>query len=174
MAQAGYVKPEVLDSASARLRDHYVSLRDTLHIVTGGSAVLQRDVRYASDPVVLSRARRIESACNSSLRGLDQGQEEMLNSGPGRKAPTDRRVSLQKSFNELNAALTACSRDFKVMGERGNEPQIRNEGPGKLNQVQVAVRNFEGSADEFLRSVGIRVRPHGAGPSSLAGSPQSN
>lgn len=171
-AQGGFIKPEVLDSSSAVMRDSYVSVRDTLRAVTGKSAIFQRDSRSASGAVLLSRSRGLEAACSASLRHLDRSRSRMLESGPARRAPAPRRTALDRAFLELRATLTTCASEYKSMNRVDQAEEIRARGVRLAVRNQVTIRDFESAAEMYLLSIGIRVRPHGAGANPYAGSSQ--
>ena len=170
----GFIKPEVLDSASAVLRDHYVSVRDTLRAVSGRVAILQRDLRSASDGVLLSRARGLHVACSAALRHLDRTRSETLESERGRRAPAPRRTAADRAFIELRAALAECITEYKSINRLDQASQVRERGTGIGIKTQLAIRNFEEAAEAYLLSLGIRVRPYGSGANPYAGSSRRN
>ena len=163
MAQSDFVRPEALDSASAQMRDSYVLVRDTLRQVNGGSALLQRDVRIGS-----------ESSCSASLRQLDLARREMLASKLAPRAPAPRRTALDKSLTDLRSVLLTCVSEYQKLGTRAQAPEIRGRGIAQSRTNQQAVRNFESAADAYLLSLGIKVRPFGAGENPLAGTSRVN
>lgn len=170
----GFIKPEVLDSASAVLRDNYVSVRDTLRAVTGKVAILQRDLRSASDAVLLSRARGLDAACSAALRHLDRSRSGTLGSERGRRAPAPRRTAADRAFIELRATLVECGTEYKAINRLDQASQVRDRGTGVGIKAQLAIRNFEEAAEAYLLSLGIRVRPFGSGANPYAGSSQRN
>jgi hypothetical protein len=80
-----------------------------------------------------------------------------------------RRTSLERSFIQLRAALNQCAIDFAEMGAPGKAQRVRDAGMSRVLPTQAAIRDFESAGDTFLRSLGVRVRPYGAGESALAG-----
>jgi hypothetical protein len=155
--------------------DSYVSVRDTLRAVTGKSAILQRDLRTASDAVLLSRARSLDAACSASLRHLDRSQSNTTDNERGRRAPAPRRATLDRSFIELRAALSTCAAEYRGMSQADRPgQQMRERGVGIAIKTQLAIRNFEQAAESYLLSVGIRVRPYGSGNNPYAGSSRRN
>jgi hypothetical protein len=174
MAQSDFVRPEALDSASAQMRDSYVLVRDTLRQVNAGSALLQRDVRIGSEAVLISRARMLESSCSASLRQLDLARREMLASKLAPRAPAPRRTALDKSLTDLRSVLLTCVSEYQKLGTRAQAPEIRGRGIAQSRTNQQAVRNFESAADAYLLSLGIKVRPFGAGENPLAGTSRVN
>ena len=156
------------------MRDRYISVRDTLRVVSGKSAILQRDVRSATDAVLLSRARGLDAACTASLRPLDQSRAALLDTELSRRAPLPRRTALDRAYIELRAALTTCSNEFKAMSSSGKGEEMRARGVSIAAKSQLAIRNFENAADPYLVSLGIHVRPHGAGANPYAGTSRIN
>ena len=156
------------------MRDSYVSVRDTLRLVSGKSAILMRDVRSATDAVLLSRARGLDAACTASLRHLDRSRTKLLESEMTRRAPAPRRTTLDRAIIELRAALTTCSAEFKGMSSPGKGEEMRARGVNIAAKSQLAIRNFENAAEPYLLSLGIRVRPHGAGANPYAGTSRVN
>jgi len=173
-AQGGFIRPEVLDSSNAALRDNYVSVRDTLRVVSGKSAILQRDIRISSGAVLLSRARGLDAACAASLRHLDRSRAALLDTEIARRAPAPRRTALDRALIELRAALTTCSTEFKAMSGPAKTEEMRARGVSIAAKNQLAIRNFENAADPYLVSLGIKVRPHGAGANPYAGTSHIN
>lgn len=171
----GFIKPDApLDSASARARSSFLTMRDSLHTVSSAAARLQRDLRTATDAVLLSRVRAVRDGCTNSLRGVPASREGMLKSGPAGNAPLPRRTALERSFLELRSTLSTCSDAFGEMSARGKESQIRDHSMSLAIKTQTAIRDFESAADAFLRTLGIKVRPYGAGASPYAGGTQRN
>jgi hypothetical protein len=168
-AQGGFIKPEALDSASAAIHDSYVSVRDTLRAVSGKSSILQRDIRSASDAVLLSRARGLEAACSASLRHLDRSRSRILESELGRRAPAPRRTAVDRALLELRATLTTCAAEYQGMNRLDQMGLMKERGASLALKNQMAIREFEGAAEPYLLSLGIRVRPHGAGANPYAG-----
>jgi hypothetical protein len=168
-AQGGFIKPEVLDSASAAIHDSYVSVRDTLRSVSGKSSLLLRDIRSASNAVLFSRARGLEAACSASLRHLDRSRSRMLDSELARRAPAPRRTAMDRALLELRATLATCAEEYKGMNRLDQMGQMKERGASLALKNQIAIRNFEGTAEPYLLSLGIRVRPHGAGANPYAG-----
>lgn len=167
----GFIKPEVLEPAAIVMRDSYSSVRDTLRAVSGKSAILQRDVRSATDAVLLSRARGLESGCSASLRHLDRSRDLILgSSGLGSRAPAPRRTVLDRSLIELRSALTTCATEYKGMSSWARVGEMRARGVNIASRNQIAIRNFEAAAEPYLLSVGIKMRPYGSGANSYAGS----
>jgi hypothetical protein len=152
------------------MRDSYVSVRDTLRAVSGKSAILQRDVRSATDAVLLSRARGLEVACSASLRHVDRSRSRMLDSELARRAPAPRRTTLDRAFIELRATLSTCAAEYKGMSRWDRAEEMRARGVNLALKNQLAIRNFENAAEPYLLSIGIRVRPYGAGSNPYAGS----
>lgn len=152
------------------MRDSYISVRDTLRAISGKSAILQRDVRSATDAVLLSRARGLESACTAALRHLDRSRDPMLGTDSGRRAPAPRRTALDRSLLELRAVLSTCTAEYKGMGSWARVGEMRARGVNIALRNQVGIRNFEGAAETYLLSVGVKVRPYGSGANSYAGS----
>lgn len=168
-AQGGFIKPEVLDSASAAIHDSYVSVRDTIRAVSGKSSILQRDIRSASDAVLLSRARGLEAACSASLRHLDRSRSRILESELARRAPAPRRTAMDRALLELRATLTTCATEYKGMSRLDLMGLMKERGANLALKNQIAIREFEGAAEPYLLSLGIQVRPHGAGANPYAG-----
>ena len=156
------------------MHDSYASVRDTLRAVSGKAALLQRDVRSASDAMLLSRARGLENGCTASLRHLDRSRDGMLESQLGRGAPAPRRTTLDRATIELRAALTTCTTDYKGISRMAEAGQMRERGVTTALKTQHAIRVFEDAAEGYLLSLGIRVRPYGAGANTYAGGRRSN
>ena len=152
------------------MRDSYVLFRDTLHAVSARSALLQRDLRSASDALLHSRARGIEIACTASLSLLVRSRNAMLGVPLARRATAPQRTALDKSLTELRTTLTSCSTEFKALAARDSTGEPRDRARGQAVKNLASIRNFEGAADPFLLSLGIRVRPYGAGANPYAGS----
>jgi hypothetical protein len=171
--QSGFIKPQILDSASAALREGYIATRDTLRAVSGKSALLQRDIRSSTDAMLLSRARNLEVLCTASLRQLDRSRVRLLDGEVARRAPAPRRTALDRSIIELRAALTTCASEYRSMSLPESAEAMRARGVNVALKNQVAVRSFENTAELYLLSVGIRVRPHGSGSNPYAGSARS-
>lgn len=151
------------------MRDSYLSIRDTLRSVSAKSATLQRDVRTSSDAVLLSRARGLEAACNASLRHLDRSRELMLASNPGQRVPAPRRTTLDRSFIELRATLTACGQAYREMSKRERVGEMRSRGVNQAVKNQQTIRSFEAAAEPYMLSLGVRIRPYGSGANPYAG-----
>ena len=156
------------------MRDDYVSVRATLRVVSGKAAILQRDIRTATDAVLRSRARALDDACGASLSDLTRAQGRMLEPGMARRVPVPRRAALDRAFLELRSALTACGKEYKAMSGREKGEEMRARGVSIAAKTQVAIRNFEIAAEPYLLSLGIRVRPHGAGANPYAGTTRTN
>jgi hypothetical protein len=156
------------------VRDSYLSIRDTLRSVSAKSAILQRDARSSSDAVLLSRARGLDAACRASLRHLDRSREMMLAPGPGQRVPAPRRTALDRSFIELRATLTACGQEYRELSKRERVGEMRTRGVNQALKNQQAVRSFEAAADPYLLSLGVRIRPYGAGANPYAGGARKN
>ena len=156
------------------MRDTYVSVRDTLRVVSGKSAMLQRDIRSATDAMLRSRARSLDAACTASLRHLDRSRERMLMTAAAQRAPTPRRTALDRAFIELRATLTTCAAEYQGMSHFDKAEEMRARGVSIAAKNQLAIRNFEIAAEPFLLSLGIRVRPHGAGANPYAGTSRTN
>ncbi len=169
MAAQVFVRPQNFDSATVRVRDRFVSLRDTLHSVTAGAARLERDLRTASDQVLISRARLLRDVCSGSLKGVDGTRDEMFAGTPVTKVPAPKRTALDRSFIQLRAALNQCSIDFAELAVPGMGPRIRDGGVSRILPSETAIRDIESAGDVFLRSLGVRIRPYGAAVSPLAG-----
>lgn len=169
MAAQAFVRPENFDSATVRIRESFIALRDTLHSITAGSARLQRDLQSASGPVLVSHARVVRNACSNSLKGVDGAREGMFAGRPVTDIPLTRRTALDRSFIQLRAALVQCAADFSELSAAGQGQRIRDVGMSRLLPSREAIRNFEAAGDIYLRSLRVRVRPFGAGESPLAG-----
>ena len=156
------------------MRDTYVSVRDTLRVVSGKSAILQRDIRSATDAVLLSRARGLDAACAASLRHLDRSRARMLETAAARRVPAPRRTALDRAFIELRATLATCAAEYKGMSHIEKAEEMRARGVNIAAKNQLAIRNFEIAAEPYLLSLGIRVRPHGAGANPYAGTSRTN
>lgn len=156
------------------MRNSYVSVRDTLRVVSGKSAILLRDIRSATDAVLLSRARGLDAACAASLRHLDRSRGQMLETATARRVPAPRRTALDRAFIELRATLTTCTAEYKGMSHIEKAEEMRARGVNIAAKNQIAIRNFENAAEPYLLSLGIRVRPHGAGANPYAGTARTN
>ncbi len=149
--------------------DSYASIRDTIRVVSGKAAILQRDARSASDPVLFSRARSLTGACDASLRHLDRTRHLILSSDRAERAPAPRRTALDRSAIALRAELMNCTGFYREI-TRDRVRDMRGKGVTQALKTQGAIRDFEGAAEAYLLSVGIKVRPHGSGTDVYAGS----
>ena len=86
------------------------------------------------------------------------------------RVPAPRRTALERAFIELRATLATCTTEYQGMSQAGKAEEMRARGVNIAAKNQVAIRNFENAAEPYLLSVGIRVRPHGAGANPYAGS----
>ena len=166
-AQA-FIKPDALDSTRARIRSSYVILRDTLHSVTSGSSLLQRDLRSGSPAILLSRVRTIGRACRNGSRIWSDSRDGLLESPAAVTVPRQVRAALDQRLRELREALTTCSSEFDELAAPGHVQDIRDHATPRALKAQTAVRNFEEAARHYLASLRITVRPRGAGPSPFA------
>jgi hypothetical protein len=133
-----------------------------------------RDVRSASDAVLLSRARGLETACSASLRHLDRSRAGILESERGRRAPAPRRTGFERAYLDVRATLATCAAEYKGMSRMDQAGQMREQGVSIALKNQLGIRAFEGAAESYLMSLGIRVRPYGAGANPYAGSSRRN
>ena len=150
------------------MRDGFLTLRDSLHTIDVASARIQRDMHTASDAVLASRARMVRDGCARSNRTLPGARSEMLSIGM--QAPAERRARLQERFETLQATLAKCASDFEAWSSPAQAEEVRGYAVARIIRVQDVLRGYEGEAQFYLKSIGIKVRPLYAGPSPLAGS----
>jgi hypothetical protein len=172
-AQAGFIKPERHDSLTSRIRTSFLLFRDTLRTVDSRSALLQRDIRFASNAVLISRARSIEQACTASLGMLDETRKTLFTPEAIQKLAADRRVALERSFEQLKITLGSCTTEFQQLAtERGVD--LKGRGATHSGRNQDSIENFESAAVYYLGVLGVRIRPYGSGENPYAGGGREN
>jgi hypothetical protein len=88
---------------------------------------------------------------------------------PPAKVPVARRTALDQKFADLKASLSQCSTDFKAMTELHKAQEIKESGVTRLLQTENAIQSFETAGYTYMLSLGVKIRPYGAGVSPLAG-----
>ncbi|MGE0351869.1 MAG: hypothetical protein AB7Q69_01410 [Gemmatimonadales bacterium] len=165
----GVVGPErKLDPARAQVRDGVLLLRDSLVTIGAASARLQRDMDHASDQVLQVRSRLMSEACARSARAMAAARGDILSYDTSKSRT--QRVQLERQMNDLRATLDQCESQFGGWSKPGGGEDVRGYAVSRALRVQESVRLYEGTVDSYLKSIGIRIRPLGAGPSPLAGS----
>jgi hypothetical protein len=169
-AQAMVVRPAApLDSARAGVRDAVLVLRDSLQLVHAESARLRRDFRAASAPALVSRARAMRDACAASARTLP-ATRAVLADGPAPDEKVARlRTQLVAEADRVAAALAACEETFGGWARAADGEAVRGYGNRRADELRSPIRAYEARLDAYLRSIGIRIRPIGAGAPLVAG-----
>jgi hypothetical protein len=163
-AQTVFRPPAPLDSARAALRDDLVILRDSLHMVDGAAARLQRDYRTASEASLLSRAGLMQEACARSSRTAPSTRLALLEFRLSDRQRLALRQQVVTALDSLHGALRRCDTQFTVMSQPGQGDSIRGYANNRAEQVQAAIRNYEQHLRHFVGSLGIRIIPPGMGP----------
>ncbi|MGH7657968.1 MAG: hypothetical protein ACREL6_07020 [Gemmatimonadales bacterium] len=168
-AQASVVMPERLSPEQVSVRNAYLVLRDSLHAVEAGGARLVRDKRGSSDASLSSRARVISRGCTAALGLVDSTRVRMMTIESAQPRVMERRSSLSSSFTELAAGLGKCQAEFTRLAEPANVEELRGYGFGRAEAIREIIQHFNKMSWEYLRILGIEVRPIGAGANPLAG-----
>lgn len=124
--------------------------------------------------MLFSRARGLEAACAASLRHLDRSRASILASERGRRASAPRRTGFERAYIDVRATLATCTAGYKGISRMNQAGEMREQGVSIALKNQLAIRAFESAAESYLMSLGIRVRPYGAGPNPYAGSSRRN
>jgi len=154
------------------MRDDYLVFRDTLRAIDAASARLNRDIRTASGALLLSRTRAVRTACSNALRGVDSARRDLLESPYAVRSPLRARNDVSKTQSELRLALSQCVAEFEQYADPARASAIRDTGTRSASDAVTVAKKFERAAEAFLGSLGITVRPYGAGdgPNPFAGS----
>jgi hypothetical protein len=160
----GFIKPDPkLDSASASMRDGYLEFRDTLRTIDAASFRLNRDIRTASGALLLSRTRAVRSACANALRWVDPARQNLLGSPNAGRVPQRARDDVTKTQAELRLALSHCVAEFDEYSDLARANAVRDVGTRSASDAVLVAKKFERAAEAFLSTLGITVRPYGAG-----------
>jgi hypothetical protein len=145
------------------MRDEYLVFRDTLRAIDAASSRLSRDIRTASDALLLSRTRAVRTACSNALRGVDSARQDLLESPYAVRASLRARNDVSKAQGELRLALSQCVAEFDQYADLARAASIRDAGSRSASDAVMVGKKFERAAEAFLASLGITVRPYGAG-----------
>lgn len=158
-----------LDSARSGVRDVLGILRDSLLAVNGAAVRLQRDVRQASNALLLSRARVMREACSGSAPalGVARGEVNGIRISQADRAKT--RGELVKALNRLDAALTRCETQFAAMSQAGQAETVRGYAYNRSLRVQRALQDYEVVLRRFLDVMAIQLPPSKQSPGTIAG-----
>ena len=167
-AQMGAIVPEApLDANRAQVRDALLVLRDSLHVIVGANARLQRDFRGTSAAALAGRARSIAEACATAERNVPAARKAVEETRADTRFEREERGALLKSLDGLAGALGSCRADFKAMGDKGGE-QVRGYGNRRAEALRTELRRYDRSVAGFFATYKIDVRPIGAGKNPLA------
>lgn len=168
-AQSSVVMPERLSPEQLSVRNAYLVLRDSLHAVEAGGARLVRDKRGSSDASLSSRARVISRGCVASLGLIDSARVRMMAIESDNPRVRERRSNLSDSFTELAAGLGKCQTEFTRLADPANVEELRGYGFGRAEAIREIIQHFNKMSVEYLRILGIEIRPIGSGANPLAG-----
>ena len=118
--------------------------------------------------LLLSRARAMSEACAGALRLVDSTRGEMLTNEVASRTPPAQRTQLERSLAELRPALTRCADEFGTRVEQG-PAKVRDAGSASAVAAVAASHKFELAAESYLGTLGVKIRPYGAGPNPFAG-----
>ena len=156
-----------LDSAQSAVRDAVLVLRDSLQVVHDGVARMHRDFRGASLAALVSRARSMRDGCAASTRTLP-ATRAVIASGP---AATDKQRSTRErllaEMDSLSAALAECQKTFGAWVDEEDGESVRGYGNRAAGTVRTAILGYEDRLQLYLRLIGIRIQPLGAGASVI-------
>jgi hypothetical protein len=158
-----------LDPARAAVRDALLVLRDSLAMIDGAAARLQRDFRQASGQSLLSRANVMEQACVSSLRTLPPTRKVVLDAQLSEPRRVAARRELVSAMDRLGRVLSRCKVDFFAMSRPGRGETVRGYGNDRAIRVQASIRRYEGALRSFVAVMGIKLTPLGADKAPAAG-----
>jgi hypothetical protein len=158
-----------LDSASATLRDALVVLRDSLATIDGAAARLQRDYQTTSGQALLSRARMMRDACARSVKTVPPTRKVLLSTEVSGDQKIKHRRELVSAMDSLRRVLVGCETEFTSMSQPGQGERVRGFGNDRAVRVQTELRRYDHVLMSFLQTMGIRIRPLGAGTSGSAG-----
>lgn len=167
VAQAVIGPQKPLAPAQAEVRDALVQIRDSLIQVKAAVAQLDRGAATASDALLRSRSRGIATACEHATQVLPRIRDVVAKGKWEEAYPTRRQHELLEQFGRLAPVLETCGREWRSMSERGNVGEARKKGAERGAAVQKPIMEFETASEAFLLSLGIRIRPKGAGPSPI-------
>lgn len=153
------------------MRNNYLVFRDSLRAIDAASSRLNRDIRTASGALLLSRARAVRNACSNALRTVDSARQDLLGSPYAVRSPQRARDDVSKAQGELRLALTHCVTQFDEYSDPAKATAVRDIGTQSVSDAVTVGKKFERAAEAFLGTLGITVRPYGAGdaPNPFAG-----
>jgi len=168
-AQASVVMPRRLAPEQEAVKREYLRFRDTLNLVEAASARLVRDMGRTSDAAMSARARTVQAGCVASLAMYDSALVRITALNPDNPKTQRDRKHLLEAFSELNQSLKECDESFGRMAKPENIEELRGYGMSRGTRLRAGIHRFNGAARGYLTSVGIEVRPIGAGANPLAG-----
>jgi hypothetical protein len=167
-AQSSVVTPKRLAPEQEAVRSEYLRFRDTLHVVEAATARLVRDMGRTSDAAMSSRAKTVQTGCVASLAMYDSARVR-ITALEGNANVQRRRTKLLESFGALQQGLQDCEKDFGRLALPENLVELRGYSMSRGNRLRAVIQHFNAASRDYLRTVGIEVRPIGAGPNPLAG-----
>ncbi len=168
-AQASMVLPKRLAPEQEAVKSEYLRFRDTLNAVEAASARLVRDMGRTSDAAMSARAKTVQAGCVASLAMYDSALVRITALNPDNPKTQRDRKHLLESFGELHQGLQECDEGYGRLAKPENIEELRGYSMGRGTRLRATIHRFNGAARAYLTSVGIEVRPIGAGENPLAG-----
>ena len=168
VAQSSVVMPSRLAPEQEAVKIEYLRFRDTLHVVEAATARLVRDMGRTSDAAMSSRAKTVQVGCAASIAMSDSARVR-ITALEGNANVQRFRTKLLESFGELQQGLQDCDKDFARLAQPENIEELRGYSMSRGAKLRAVIHRFNAASRDYLRSVGIDVRPIGAGANPLAG-----
>lgn len=169
-AQAAVIRPDrELTPAESGLRATIYQLRDSLAMVSGAGARMERDFRTTSDAALISRARELARRCEAASRNVPATTAAVKGAEMQTGLQRDQQVRLLGGLTQLSEALAECSKRFGAMAAGSKGQEIRDYGNARLRPVKAELFRYESAVAGFFKALQIPNPPLGSHPNPIIG-----
>lgn len=161
------VTNDTLDTPRREVLEALVVVRDSLRPIEAAAAQLQRGSATASSELLFSRGRILLKACRTSLETLPAARAEVARGEWPQEIQVQRQRELMHEFSRLEHALAKCDTTWTRLATPEQAHDIPTVGLAHAQEITADIHRYQNSVGSFLKPLGIRLEPIGAGPGVL-------